>query len=117
MGSGGITIEQDCVPMAASTGILVAPSMEIIFAVIVKLHSAWSLKQITKKEKSTLSLHSNYQLFKSPKSNFQVLNELFIHNMPVQKFYRNVLCDSTIRSNSFLRMLSRHFPVVITRFR
>ncbi|GBN83078.1 hypothetical protein AVEN_233312-1 [Araneus ventricosus] len=36
MGSGGVTIEQDCVSMVSS--------MEIIFAVIVKLHSEWSLR-------------------------------------------------------------------------
>ncbi|GBN30303.1 hypothetical protein AVEN_251776-1 [Araneus ventricosus] len=45
MGSGGIAIEQDCVSMAASTEISMASSMETIFAVIVKLHSACSLRK------------------------------------------------------------------------
>ncbi|GBN15677.1 hypothetical protein AVEN_170953-1 [Araneus ventricosus] len=81
-----------------------------------KITFSVELEADNREEKSTLPLPSHYQLFKNRKSTFQVLNEFFIHNMPAQKFYRNVLSDSTTNSNSFRRMLSRQVPVAITRF-
>ncbi|GBM82614.1 Transposon Ty3-I Gag-Pol polyprotein [Araneus ventricosus] len=57
MGSGGTTIEQD--------GASMAPSMEIIYAVIIKLHSAWNWKSITKNRNRHCHWPSHYQLSKS----------------------------------------------------
>ncbi|GBN33000.1 hypothetical protein AVEN_86511-1 [Araneus ventricosus] len=52
-----------------------------------KIIFSMELEADNKEEKSTLPLPCHYQLqlFKNPKSNFQVLNEFFIHNMPAQK--------------------------------